>query len=44
MTLAIKVKVAACQIKCIDGDREGNFERIEKALQQLDKVDIAFLP
>lgn len=44
MTLAIKVKVAACQIKCIDGDREGNFERIEKALQQLDKVDIACLP
>lgn len=44
MTIAIKVKVAACQIECIDGDREGNFERIEKALQQLDKVDIACFP
>ncbi len=44
MTQAIKVKVAACQIKSIDGDRDGNFERIEKALQQLDNVDIACFP
>jgi predicted amidohydrolase len=44
MTPAIMVKVAACQIKCIDGDREGNFKRIEKALKQLEKVDIACFP
>ena len=44
MTQVINVKVAACQIKCIDGDRKGNFERIEKALQQLDNVNIACFP
>ena len=44
MTVPIKTKVAACQIKCIDGDREGNFERIEKALQQLENANIACFP
>ena len=29
MMLGINVRIAACQIKCIDGDREGNLERIE---------------
>lgn len=28
------VRVAVCQILCIDGDREGNFRRIENALEQ----------
>jgi predicted amidohydrolase len=27
-----KVKIAMCQIFCLDGDREGNFARIENAL------------
>ncbi|MFW9823230.1 MAG: carbon-nitrogen hydrolase family protein [Candidatus Thorarchaeota archaeon] len=40
----MKIKVAACQINCIDGDKEGNFERIEKALQQLKNVNIACFP
>jgi predicted amidohydrolase len=40
----IKVKVAVCQIKCVDGDRKGNFERIEEALYQLKNVDIACFP
>jgi len=44
MTPAIKIKVAVCQIKCIDGDREGNFERIEMALQKLNNVNIACFP
>ena len=28
------VKVALCQVRTVDGDREGNFTRIERALQQ----------
>lgn len=28
------VRVAVCQILVIDSDREGNFRRIENALQQ----------
>jgi predicted amidohydrolase len=28
------LKIAVCQVLCIDGDREGNFARIERALQQ----------
>ncbi|MFW9894937.1 MAG: carbon-nitrogen hydrolase family protein [Candidatus Thorarchaeota archaeon] len=40
----MKIKVAACQINCIDGDRKGNFERIEKVLQQLKNVNIACFP
>lgn len=40
----IKIKVAACQIQCIDSDREGNLDRIEKALQKLKNVDIACFP
>ena len=30
----MNVRVAVCQILCIDGDREGNFRRIEYALEQ----------
>jgi predicted amidohydrolase len=30
-----------CQINCIDDDREGNFCRIEQALEQLNKADLA---
>ncbi len=44
MASKTKIKVAACQIKCIDGDREGNLDRIEKALKQLKEVDIACFP
>jgi len=29
-----RVKVALCQILCVDGDREGNFRRIEEALSE----------
>ena len=29
-----KVKVAMCQIFCLDGDREGNFVRIENAIAE----------
>jgi predicted amidohydrolase len=36
-----KIKVAGCQINCIDDDREGNFCRIEQALEQLNKADLA---
>lgn len=37
------VRVAICQILAIDGDREGNFRRIEYALQtaQAGHADIA---
>ncbi len=40
------VKVAVCQVLCIDGDREGNFRRIEYALEQAQKeaAQIACLP
>lgn len=31
---AQKIRIAVCQILCIDGDRSGNFARIERALQQ----------
>jgi predicted amidohydrolase len=40
----MKITVAACQIQCIDGDREGNLMRIENALQKLRNVDIACFP
>jgi len=39
-----KIKVAVCQINCIDDDREGNFCRIEDALKQLNNVDLACFP
>lgn len=41
-----KVRVAVCQILVIDGDREGNFRRIEYALQtaQDKHADIATFP
>jgi predicted amidohydrolase len=41
-----KVKVAICQILVIDGDREGNFRRIEYALQTAHAAhaDIATFP
>ncbi|MBI4892679.1 MAG: carbon-nitrogen hydrolase family protein [Acidobacteria bacterium] len=40
------VRVAVCQIFSIDGDREGNFRRIEYALEQARaaKADIAAFP
>jgi predicted amidohydrolase len=40
------VRVAVCQILCIDGDREGNFRRIEYALEQARaaQADIAAFP
>lgn len=40
------VKVAVCQVLGIDGDREGNFRRIEYALEQAkkQKAQIACLP
>ena len=40
------VKVAMCQIFCLDGDREGNFVRIENALRDASKAgaDIACFP
>jgi predicted amidohydrolase len=40
------VRVAVCQILAIDGDREGNFRRIEYALQtaQAGQADIAVFP
>lgn len=44
MASKIKIRIAACQIQCIDGDRKGNLERIEKALQQLHDVNIACFP
>jgi len=41
-----KVRVAVCQILVIDGDREGNFRRIEYALQTAGEkhADIATFP
>jgi len=41
-----KVRVAVCQILVIDGDREGNFRRIEYALQtaRAQHADIATFP
>ena len=40
------VRVAACQILCIDSDREGNFRRIEYALEEARAAhaDIAAFP
>jgi predicted amidohydrolase len=40
------IKVAVCQVLCIDGDREGNFRRIEYALEQAKReaAQIACLP
>ncbi|MFN7992949.1 MAG: carbon-nitrogen hydrolase family protein [Bryobacteraceae bacterium] len=40
------VQVAVCQILCIDGDREGNFRRVEYALEEAQKAhaDIAAFP
>jgi N-carbamoylputrescine amidase len=42
----VKVRVAVCQILVIDGDREGNFRRIEYALQtaRAGGADIATFP
>jgi predicted amidohydrolase len=41
-----RVRVAVCQILAIDGDREGNFRRIEYALSQAEteRADIAVFP
>jgi len=41
-----KVRVAMCQILCVDGDREGNFKRIEEQLAEAKKggAQIACLP
>ena len=41
-----KVRIAVCQILVIDGDREGNFRRIEYALQtaRAEHADIATFP
>ena len=33
------VRVALCQIFCLDGDRSGNLVRIENALQEAKKAD-----
>ena len=43
---AAVIHVAVCQILCIDGDREGNFRRIEYALEDAKKggADIAAFP
>lgn len=40
------VRVAICQILCVDGDREGNFRRVEYALEQARAAhaDIAAFP
>jgi len=40
------VRIAVCQIQAIDGDREGNFRRIEYALEQAraGRADIAAFP
>ena len=40
------VRIAVCQILAIDGDREGNFRRIEYALEQArtERADIAAFP
>jgi len=41
-----KVRVAMCQILCVDGEREGNFKRIAQALAQAQKggAEIACFP
>lgn len=39
-----RIKLALCQIFCIDGDRDGNLVRIERALQEAGEVDIACFP
>lgn len=41
-----RVRVAVCQILVIDGDKEGNFRRVEYALQtaQAEHADIATFP
>ncbi len=41
-----EVKIAVCQIFCLDGDRGGNFVRIENALKEVKKLgaDIACFP
>ena len=41
-----KVKIAVCQILVIDGDREGNFRRIEYALERAraGQADVATFP
>jgi predicted amidohydrolase len=41
-----RTKVAICQILCLDGDRRGNFIRIENAIREAkdDRADIACLP
>lgn len=41
-----KVQIAVCQIFCLDGDRAGNFARIEHALQKAKKMgaEIACFP
>lgn len=43
---AAEVKVAVCQIFCLDGDRSGNMVRIENALREAHKAgaDIACFP
>ncbi len=43
---AERVKIAVCQVLCIDGDRSGNFARIERALAQAHDggAQIACLP
>jgi len=40
------VRVAVCQILCVDGDREGNFRRVEYALEEARNAhaDIAAFP
>ncbi|MGA2137132.1 MAG: carbon-nitrogen hydrolase family protein [Bryobacteraceae bacterium] len=42
----MKTRVAVCQILCLDGDREGNFRRIEYALDSAaaEHADIAAFP
>ncbi|HMD84760.1 MAG TPA: carbon-nitrogen hydrolase family protein [Terriglobia bacterium] len=42
----LTVRIAVCQILAIDGDREGNFRRIEYALEQAraGRADIAAFP
>ena len=43
---AHRVRIAVCQILVIDGDREGNFRRIEYALEKAhaERADIATFP
>ena len=40
------IKVAVCQMRCVDGDREGNLERIEQCLQEAGTkgADLACFP